>query len=125
MVIKTFVGHVSGEDFVRSAREVAEAPEFDSLQFIINDFRLCTGHSIDTKALEEIAVIRFGALPTNPNIRVLVVSTDSRFAELAAATRRPPLDGSQETRAFPSIEAALGWMAEQPILQGPRAFRAR
>ena len=123
MVIKTFSGHVGGAEFVTSAQEVAAYPDFDSLQFIICDFSACDGHSIDQAALEEIAAIRLGSMWTNPNIRVVVVSSDERFTWLATAAKQPPLTGTQLTVAFATMDEAMEWVRRQPKLGGGHHLR--
>jgi len=115
-VVKRFTGFVSGTEFVESAQEIAADERFESLRFIINDFLSAEGHGIDASALENIAVIRFGSMLTNPNIRVLVVTTHTEFTVLAEAAKAPALDGSHEARAFPTMALAREWLAKQCVL---------
>lgn len=123
VVIKTFTGHLTSTEFVKSAEDVAAHEQFDSLRFIVNDWRGCTGHSIDSEALESIAIIRLGSMASNPNIRVIVISTDERFTKLVSATREPPLAGTHETVAVATLEEARDWMARQPRLDQARPLR--
>jgi len=123
-VVKRFHGFVTAREFVDSAAEIAADPRFDDLHYVINDFLQIDGHDIDAAALEEIAVIRFGAMASNPNIRVLLLTADEKSIALARATLAPPLDGSYETRAFPSLEAARDWLSRQaPLEETASRFR--
>lgn len=124
--IKRFWGFVGAEEFIRSAEEVASDPRFDGLRFIVNDCLAVTGHSVDAEALERLAVIRFGATMTNPNVRVLVVTTDGRIRTLVDSVNEPPLAGLIETRSFESMDSAKAWMADQPPLDRvPARFLCR
>lgn len=113
MVIKTFSGHVSGEEFVASAEDVAASPRFDALRFIVNDFREARSHSVNEKSMQMIAAIRMAAMDTHADIKVLVVSRDEQFKEFAGLAAKPPLAGTQETLAFDTMEQAIEWIERQ------------
>jgi hypothetical protein len=105
---------MSAGDFIHSAEEIAAHPSFDDLRFIINDYTGVEGNDVDADAIELIAAIRFGSSLTNPDVRVLVVSADPSLLDLVKAVGQPPLEGSNETVAFPSMQLAKAWILEQP-----------
>lgn len=110
-VLRRLWGQVTGPEFVRAAEELAAHPRFDEFRYLLNDFREATGHSIDERALENLAAIRFGSMFTNPRIRVAVVSSHPDVLALVGATQRLPLKGSHPTAAFDTMEQARAWLA--------------
>src|ERR1700759_4304914 len=75
-VCTRFSGVVSTDEYVRSAEEICADPRFDDLRFVIKDLLSIDGHSIDRDAVEPVAAIRYGARYSNPNIYLIVLTTD-------------------------------------------------
>src|SRR5664279_201278 len=96
-VVIRFLGSVTGIEFVKAAQEICGEPNFDGLRYIVYDFTKFTDHSIGDAAIEEVATLRIGARMTNPNIRVVLVTTDDRAAALARAMNADPEVGTRET----------------------------
>jgi len=115
-VCTRFSGFVSASEYIRSAEEICADPRFDQLRFVIKDLLTITGHSIDRDAFEPIAAIRYGARYTNPNIYVILLTTDPRLAPLAQPEATSFLRGLYETCAFRDEAAARRWLAAQPPL---------
>lgn len=123
VVTKTCTGYLSADEIVRSAEEIACHPSFDELQFIINDYSAVAGYVISADTIERIAVIYFGSLASNPNFQVLVVSSDPAILALFNSAIQPKNQDSAEMRAFPSVQSAKQWIAEQPTRFSPRPRR--
>jgi hypothetical protein len=119
-VVIHYWGTVSAADLVKSSQELAAEPAFDELKFIIIDFADVSDHGIDEAAIEQIAVIRIGSMMSNPNIRVLLVTTDHRMTALAGSMAAEPFTGTHAIKLFPTMAAAREWLSEQPVLT---AFR--
>jgi hypothetical protein len=115
-VCTRFSGFVTAEDYIRSAEEICADPRFDELRFVIKDLLAIDDHSIDRAAIEPIAAIRYGARYTNPNIYVVLLTTDPRLAPLAQPESTSFLRGLYETCAFRDEVAARKWLALQPPL---------
>ena len=114
VVHKRFTGVVSSAEFVLSAQEIAAHPQFDGLRAIFNDFSDASACEVDANTLESLAVIRFGSMPTNAHLRVLVIGTAPWVAGLVNAVETNPLVGSHETLRFDWLAEARTWLDKQP-----------
>ena len=121
-VINRFSGFVTGADLVCSMEVIASDPRFDDLRFVISDRREMQGNSIGPQDLERAAAIRIGSMATNPNIRVLVVASESELVAVNDALQRPPLIGSRPTYTFADMASARNWLAGVPHLNNPRPW---
>lgn len=115
-VCTRFSGFVSAEEYIRSAEDICADPRFDDLRFVIKDLLAIDDHSIDRAAIEPIAAIRYGARYTNPNIYLILLTTDPRLAPLAQPDSKSFLRGLYKTCAFRDEDAARRWLAAQPPL---------
>jgi hypothetical protein len=115
-VCTRFTGFVTAEEYVRSAEEICADARFDNLRFVIKDLLAIDGHAIAPEASDSIAAIRYGARFTNPNIYLVLLTTDERLVPFAHPKSDSFLHGLYETHAFPSDAAARHWLAAQPPL---------
>jgi len=115
-VTTRFTGFVTAEEYVRSAEDICADPRFDGLQFVIKDLLAIDDHSIEPEACDPIAAIRYGARYSNPNIYLVLLTTDERLVPFAHPRADSFLHGLYETHAFPSDAAARRWLAAQPPL---------
>jgi len=118
-VTTRFTGFVTAAEYVRSAEEICADPRFDTLRFVIKDLLAITGHAIEPEACDPIAAIRHGARYTNPNIYLVLLTTDERLQTLAHPGTDSFLHGLYESHAFASDEAARRWLVAQPPLARP------
>ena len=115
-VCTRFSRFVTADEYVRSAEDICADPRFDDLRFVIKDLLAIDGHAIDPEALDPIAAIRYGARFTNPNIHLVLLTTDPRLVPFAHPERSSHLHGLYESHAFASEDAARRWLAAQPAL---------
>lgn len=115
-VCTRFRGLVSAAEYIRSAQDICADPRFDDLRFVIKDLLAIDDHSIDRATVEPIAAIRYGARYTNPNIYLILLTTDPRLAPLAQPEPSSFLRGLYETRAFRDEASARRWLSAQPPL---------
>jgi hypothetical protein len=115
-VTTRFTGFVTAEEYVRSAEDICADPRFDDLQFVIKDLLAVDDHTIEPEACDPIAAIRYGARFTNPNIYLVLLTTDERLVPFAHPRSDSFLHGLYETRAFATDVAARTWLAGQPLL---------
>jgi hypothetical protein len=112
------------DEFVQSVEEIAADPRFDDLRFIVNDFLEVEDHDIDGRVLERIAITRLGSLSTNPNIRVLLITSDVRMAKLATGISTEPYGKTYETVVFATMAEAREWVELQlPLLKPTKRGR--
>lgn len=122
VVTKRHWGFLTGAEFATSAQQMAGDPRFDRLQFILADYLLVDGFDLGGDAMESIAVTRFGSMPSNPHLQVVVVARDDLAKMLGASLSEAPLVGSQRTHFFAAMALAREWMVvqERPVNFGPR-----
>jgi hypothetical protein len=113
-LVREFSGFLTREEFIRSMRVAAADPRFDELNFTIYDFARITGHDLDERILDDIALTSYGAKLTNPNIRVLVVGADGRIAALAEAISHDPRAAGYKAQTFATMALARAWLASLP-----------
>ncbi len=116
-----FSGFVTAEEYVGSAEDICADPRFDELRFVIKDLLDIAGHSIDPEAHDPIAAIRYGARLTNPNIFLILLTTDPRLVPFAYPAPDSFMRGLYDTRAFADMAAARRWLATQPSSTLPLA----
>ncbi len=116
-VCTRFSGVVSAAEYVRSAEDICAARRFDTLRFVIKDLTAIAGHTIDPHARDPIAAIRYGARFTNPDIYLVLLTTDETLLSYAFPKPGSMLRGLYETRAFANETAARGWLQAQGELR--------
>ena len=115
-VIRQFSGSVSAREFMQSVEQVQGDSRYDEMRYIINDFSAATAAALSEEVLTELAVLYYGAYASNPNCRVVFVTTDTA---LAARVRKVLQQGplvSYSAEVFPSVDQARDWLASQPQL---------
>lgn len=115
-VVKHFWGDVSGNELAESVEEVAAHPRFDGLRFILNDFLDVGKHIFDADSMFRILVSRIGSRYSNPNIRVLLVTTDADLFALSNGSTPGAFPTTNETKSFTSVAEAREWLSRQPPL---------
>ncbi len=108
-VLKRFYGPVTDTDIAGSVARVHGDRRFDTLRYVINDFRDGTGHRVPLDAVEEIAAIDDVASISNPHIRVALVAATPDFIELAKQYAGATLK-LYPTRIFSSLDEARNWL---------------
>jgi hypothetical protein len=115
-VIKRFAGHVSGREFIQAVESVQGDARFDDARYVINDLLAVTSHDLSDDVLTEVAVLQYGAYASNPNCRVVFVTTDEALAGIVR--KDPAVSGlsSYQTEVCPTVAAARDWLDSQPQL---------
>lgn len=114
-VVKRHFGHVTGNDVLAANTKTEADPRFDSLRYVINDFLGCTGVSVSSAELEEIAAIDRAAALINPNISLAMVAVLPEIVAAANAYANDTLT-IYPTRVFCSMADARAWLGlEQAI----------
>jgi hypothetical protein len=108
-VVKRHFGHLTSNDVLAANTEIEADPRFDSLRCVINDFLGCTGVTISTPEVAEVAAIDRSAAITNPNIRIAMVATHPEVVAAANAYANHALT-IYLTRVFCSMADARAWL---------------
>lgn len=108
-VVKRHFGQVTGRELMAAVVETEADPRFDTLRYVINDFRDCTGLSASATEIEEIAAVDKAAAAINPNIRIAVVATLPDVVAAANAYANDPM-ATYTTRVFASMNEARSWL---------------
>jgi len=82
-IYKRFWGHVTGSEFVAAVLQNHQRKDYGDATYSINDFSGVTSHELDTSGLLKAAAHSVGAWYSNPDVLVLVVSTDIDIRGLA------------------------------------------
>ncbi|MBS1145384.1 MAG: hypothetical protein H6R14_2790 [Proteobacteria bacterium] len=115
-VILTFSGKVSAREFIQSVENVQSDFRFDDTHYVINDFSAISSHELSTEVMTEAAVLRFGAYASNPNCRIVYVTTDEALALLSKLAPAEAGITSYQIEVCPTLSAARDWVASQPQL---------
>lgn len=106
--VKHFSGVVTGDDISRSLNDVHGSDQFDSLRFVINDFRDVQEIDFADLDIDYIAALDKAAFVTNPLIKLAIVAADPRIREIAAQYANSPLN-AYPTRLFDNMADAELW----------------
>ncbi|MFN4326935.1 MAG: hypothetical protein ACK4FP_13745 [Azonexus sp.] len=115
-VVRRFSGNVSATEFINSVERVQGDSRYDDMHYVINDFSTVAAVSFSDETFTELAVLHYGAFVSNPNCRVVFVTTDNM---LAGMVRRILQEGpvvSYQVEVFPTEREARDWLASQPQL---------
>lgn len=110
-VYKRFFGHLTVGDLLQSSQDVNDDPRFDSLRFALNDFLGIEGHAVTAAAVRQQAAANLGSMRSNPNVRVVVVTTDPGLS---------PRVHSYPVEVFETVAEARAWLERSPWLAGAR-----
>ena len=115
-VIKQFSGVVSAREFIQAVENVQGDYRFDDARYVINDLLAVTKHDLSAEVLTEVAVLQYGAYASNPNCRIVFVTTEEALAVRIKNT--PAVAGliSYQTEVFPTVTVARDWLDKQPQL---------
>ena len=118
-VYKRFFGHLTVGDLLQSSQDVNDDPRFDSLRFAINDFLGIEGHAVTAAAVRQQAAANLGSMRSNPNVRVVVVTTDPSVRALTDLYASPKLR-PYPVEIFATLAEARAWLERSPWLAGAR-----
>lgn len=107
-------GFVSNEEFVRSVTDVQSDSRFDEMRYLIIDLSKVSGHELNKNTFAYLAAINIGAQVSNPNCRVVYVTTDKAVAAIIDETFKSPELISYVVDVKPSVTSARDWLDSQP-----------
>ncbi|AXS80278.1 hypothetical protein [Dechloromonas sp. HYN0024] len=115
-VINRFSGVVRAWELVQSVETIQGDARFDDTRYVINDFLAVTEYEMGAEILTEVAVLQYGAYNTNPNCRIVFVTTDDALATLVRGVPESSGITSYQTEVCPTVSAARDWLDSQPQL---------
>jgi hypothetical protein len=110
-LVRRFIGHVTAEELANSAILDQQDPRFDTMRYVINDFRACTSVNAPPEAIEEIAATDAGAARTNDTIHIATVSDDPDVLAITDMYQKAGYS-PYPTQNFNTMEAARAWLSE-------------
>ncbi len=113
-VVKRHFGHVTGRELLEAVQKTEGDSRFDSLRYVINDFRDCNALTVSPGEIQEIAAVDNAAALTNANILIAIVTTQPDITAMANAYANDPLT-LFNTRVFGSMEEARQWVGKAAI----------
>lgn len=123
-VYKRYWGVVTVSEFIDSSAKLHGDRRFDSIRYVINDYLGVEGHDVSEEAIAGIAAISLRGQVANANIRIGLVTTDSRIKELAWEFSSRTL-ASYPTQLFATVAEARDWISSQPVLSKRKSLVQR
>lgn len=127
-VLVEFSGALGARDLIHSTRQVHADSRFDEANYIINDLSAITGYQLSEDGLRELSAINYGAFASQPNCRIVYVTTDAALAHQLETILMAPEMISYEIVCRPTLSAARDWLESQPqlhIMSNVMGFRIR
>lgn len=127
-VLKRFSGQVTADEYVWSVTQAQSDARFDEMRYIINDFSAASASAVSERCLTEVAALNFGAHASNPNSRIVFVTSDADFSERIRRTLMSADMASYAVEICPTLDAARDWLDSQPqlhLLSDVMGFRVR
>jgi len=111
---KHYFGFVTGREMLESAMKIQCDSRFDDMRYVINDFTGITGHDLSINAFTDLAASNYGAHASNPNCKIVYVTTDESLVKIIQDTLMSPDMSSYVVEVRPSLSAARDWLASLP-----------
>jgi len=109
---RKFTGTISGEEVLRANFELHADPNFQAINYIINDFTQVTGHSIEVAHTKVYASTDEIIANTKGTLKIaLVINKDSLIA-LANSYREEMIGNRFDCAIFQVIEDARKWVSD-------------
>jgi len=108
-VIKRHFGQVTGHELIAAVATTEGDSRFDTLRYVINDFLDCTGLTVTSTDVEEIAAIDKSAASSNPNILIAIVATLPEVVAIANDYMNDPFN-VYTTQIFSAMDEAKSWL---------------
>ncbi len=107
---RKFTGIISGEEILVSNFELHTAPDFQTINYIINDFTEVTGHSIEAVHTKVYASTDEIISNTKGKLKMALVVTQDALIALANGYREEMIGNKFECNIFQTREDAYKWV---------------
>lgn len=115
-VLVQFSAQLTGRELISATRQVHADERFDSARYVINDFSAIGDNLLTEDALLELSALHYGAYASQPNSRIVFVTTDAALGEELKRLLAASEMASYEIAVMPSVTAARDWLDSQPNL---------
>lgn len=115
-VLIRFAGDVGNTELIHATRQVHGDARFDEARYLIHDLSTITGHHLSEEGLRELSAINYGAHVSQPNCRIVFVTTDTALAAQLETVLTAEGMASYEVSCQPTLVAARDWLDSQPQL---------
>lgn len=104
-----YFGHVTDREVAMFSREVQGDERFESLRYVVEDFRECNELTYSDRVLEELSATDAAAGHTNPRIKIAVITRQQKVMEMVNAYISKGYS-IYPLRHFPSPDLADRWL---------------
>lgn len=110
-ICQTFWGSVSSPELFDSLSDIHHDPRFGSIRFVIKDYSNVELFDVGVKTLLDGRAFNMVAQHTNPDIVVVVVTTDPQIIQASEMASSYHLD-AYPLKIFAALADARKWIAE-------------
>ncbi len=110
---RKFTGTISGDEILESNFELHTDPNFQTINYIINDFTAVTGHSIEVAHTQAYAITDEIISNTKGKLKISLVVTQKPLIALANSYRKEMIGNRFECEIFKTIEDARKWVSSE------------
>jgi len=107
---RKFTGILSGAEIIESNFELHTEPDFQKIEYIINDFTEITDHSIDIAHTNIYAKTDDIISNTKGRLKIALLVTQEDLIDLANGYRELMKNSKFDCEIFKSIEDARNWV---------------
>ncbi len=108
---RKFTGITTGDEILESNFEAHLSPDFQTINYVINDFTDVTGHSIDTTHTKIYASTDEIVSNTKGKLKIALVVTQKPLIALAEHYRDEMAGNKFECRIFQTLDQARKWVS--------------
>ena len=110
---RKFTGTITGDEILESNFELHMDSNFQTINYIINDFIEVTDHSIETTHTKVYASTDEIASNTKGKLKIALVVTQDPLITLAKSYREEMIGNRFECNIFQTIDDARKWVSDK------------
>jgi len=107
---RKFAGTISGIEILESNFEIHIDPNFERINYVINDFTEVTDHSVETFHTKTYASTDEIISNTKGKLKIALVVDQAPLIALANSYRKQMIDNRFECEIFKSLDDARRWV---------------
>lgn len=110
---RQFTGNIGGDEILESNFELHTSPNFETIKYIINDFRGITGHSINSTHTKIYALTDNIISNTKGELSIALIVTQAPLLVLAELYREQMTGKLFTCEIFQNVEDARKWIVNK------------
>lgn len=127
-ILVRYAGNLGAGELIHATRQIQADGRFDEARYLIHDISEISGHRLSDEGLRELSAINYGAYVSQPNCRIVFVTTDTALAAQLETVLTANDMASYEITCQPTLTAARDWLDSQPqlhVMSNIMGFRVR